>query len=157
VTFPVSLSRKCEAQRRATHLRSPSCSLDSLSRWKKSSKRSKEKATPLLLQGFAEEAKHARPSVGRCLRTIALFIVRLFEGMAGTVVNLDIDRLTCRLRGFLEGSDGVRRNAPVLGAEVAEQRRLDLLDVCAVGRQGAIVDCASRQSRLMDGKLQRES
>src|ERR1022692_4808789 len=47
----------------------------------------------LLFQSLREEADGAFPCVGSVVGTVAVFIVGIFEAMAGVVVDLDVDPL----------------------------------------------------------------
>src|SRR5450432_4295216 len=72
-------------------------------------------------------------------------------------IDLEVDALAVLLRGRLELEDAGRRDALVQAGEVAEQRHLQRRDGRRLRDQVAVVDDRSRQGRLGQGELERET
>src|SRR5438067_10507797 len=89
---------------------------------------------------LGQKGVDARPRVLRGRFHVALGVVRVHEGVPRAGIDVDVGALAGRLQRLLEGFDVLRRDALVLLAEVAEERRRQRLDRGRIGAKHAVVD-----------------
>ena len=74
-----------------------------------------------------QEVDGALPGIGCIGGAVAVFVVGVFEGVAGVVVNLDVDFLAQLFQRGFKFVDIVGGDAAILAAEQAEDGRVDFL------------------------------
>src|ERR1043165_9689995 len=104
---------------------------------------------------LGQKGVDALPGVLRRRLHVALRVVRVHERVPGAGIDLDVGALAGRFQRRLERLDGLRRDALVLLAEVAEERRGQRLDRGGIGGKHAVVDDRRGERRLGQPELER--
>src|SRR6185312_11556940 len=94
----------------------------------------------LFLQMVAEEDSHALMSVLRVGGTVAVLVIRVFEGMASIGVDFHVDGFADGFHGGGEVVHVVGGDALVEGSEVAEDGGADFFKCGGVGGERSVVD-----------------
>ncbi len=108
----------------------------------------------LRFQCCCQEVDSALPRVGGVGFAVAIFVVGVFEGVTGIVVNLDLDFLPHAFEGLGKFLHVVGRDAVILRTKEAKDGCVDFFQRFGIGGEVAIVDDVGRESRLLQSDIE---